>query len=97
MELTSAFGRKADINRRIQAQRRAGRHHRPFNVRATNLNQYRMLMVDPFRRCHADSFDARGFRPRHLGPVASPKANDSASSSLSSRSLALCARLSTRD
>jgi hypothetical protein len=45
-----------------------------------------MLLAAMFRRCDADGFDARGFRPRHLGPETIPIANDSDSSLRSSAS-----------
>ena len=61
MLVMSAFGRKADINRCIQAKRRTDRHHRQLNVRAMNLTQYQILLADLFQPCDADALLAASY------------------------------------
>ncbi len=51
-------GRKADINRCIQAKAGTDRHHRQLNVRAINLTQYQILSGDRFQPCDAHGLDA---------------------------------------
>ncbi len=82
------IGRKAVIRHasKPSAELIATIGHWSFKFRAANLTQYQMLLAAMFRRCDADGFDARGFRPRHLGPETIPIANDSDSSLRSSAS-----------